>query len=574
MVTVYGYCGLSSAEIAGTIESGKAEDLVDASGHFVIVYRVSDADVIVSSRSGIVGYFITIDRKGGRRAHGRDVVTVARNACLRPAWNYEAVSDYLIFGHPLGLATVHPEVARLPGGAVVRIEESGARQESVMPVPVWQHGDSAPSADKAVDALLDAVEQDVPGDCALSMSGGLDSRLLLAACLALGRRPRLVISGIPGSFDREVATSIGERLRLPVSLVTVTAEDVISTLPSIARITNGMIPADNWAGIAHLRSAPPGDVPVLLGFNGEIGRIYYAPRTGLGVLMAARSVPRGEHAVLLGHRFESPFTPEDQRWLAPELRAAMEPTAVTTRLLKTIGMQPPDDAFAMADRLYLENYGRQKLGSDLAAIETFARWRTPMFAPVFTQCVRSLPLRWKSGDRFHRYAIARLCRPLLDAPEEGYGARTSGHVPARYWLRGPRPSRSSFLDRAIFQDPGLLDLLVQHGDGLTSLVDPALLDRLLAEQAVAPRRPQAVFRLLGLALWSVAGRDLASPPPNDRDRDRRLPSPSRARSREVGLNEGHDSGAALQRRCGRERAILVELVRRRAAAAEHEVLAF
>jgi hypothetical protein len=39
MVTVYGYCGLSPAEIASMIESGLAGDFVDASGHFVIVYR-------------------------------------------------------------------------------------------------------------------------------------------------------------------------------------------------------------------------------------------------------------------------------------------------------------------------------------------------------------------------------------------------------------------------------------------------------------------------------------------------------------------------------------------------------
>jgi hypothetical protein len=508
MVTVYGYCGLSSAQIASTIESGQAGKLVDASGHFVIVYRGPDADVIVSSRSGVVGYFVTVDRKGGRHAHGRDVATVARNTGLRPAWNHEGVADYLIFGHPLSTATIHPEVARLPGGVVVRIGECGTWQESIAPEPARQHGDSPPSPEGAVDALLNAVDHDVPGDCVLSMSGGLDSRLLLAACLALGRRPSLVISGIPGSFDREVATSIGRRLRLPVLTVTVTAEDVVSAIPSIARITNGMLPADNWAGIAHLRSALPGDAPVLLGFNGEIGRIYYGSRTGLGVLLAARSVPRREHAVLLGHRFDSPFTGEEQRWLVPELRAAMKPVAVTGRLLETIGVPPPGGAFAMADRLYLENYGPQKLGSDLAAIEVFRHWRTPMFTPAFVHCVRSLPLRWKAGDRFHRYAIARLYRPLLDAPEEGYGPRTSRRVPARYWLRGPKPSRwSFFLDRAIFQDPGLLDLLVQHRDGLANLVNPALVDRLAAEQAVAPHRPHVVFRLLGLALWSAASHD-------------------------------------------------------------------
>lgn len=528
-VTVYGYCGLSPAEITSTIESGKARDLVDASGHFVIVYRGPDADVIVSSRSGIVGYFVTVDRMGGQRAHGRDVASMMRNARLRPAWNNEAVADYLIFSHALGAATIHPEVARLPGGAVIHIGERGARQESFAPLPARQYGDHPPSPEGAVDALLAAVEQDAPGDCALSMSGGLDSRLLLAACLALGRRPRLVISGIPGSFDREVATSIGRRLRLPVSLAVVKADDVVGTLPSIASITNGMIPADNWAGIAHLSSAPPGDAPVLLGFNGEIARVYYAPRTGLGVALAARSMPHGDHAALLGHRFESPFTPGEQRWLAPDLRAAMEPAAVTARLLKAIGVPPPGGAFAMADRLYLENYGRQKLGNDLAAIEAFTRWRAPMFAPAFVHCARLLPLRWKAGNRFHRYAIARLYRPLLDAPEEGYGSRTSKRVPARYWLRGPKPSRAPFfLDQAIFQDPALLDLLVQHRDELATLMDPMLVDRLAAEQKVAPSRPHAVFRLLALALWSAVSRDQASPLSSRYDRDHGLPSHFRA----------------------------------------------
>jgi asparagine synthase (glutamine-hydrolysing) len=508
IVTVYGYCALSAAQIAGKVEAGKAAELVDAGGHFVIVYRGRDEDVLVSSRSGLVSYFVTVDQEGGRRAHGRDVATVARNVLLRPAWNYQAVADYLIFSHPLGAASFHPEITRLPGGVVVRVPACRVRREDVVNEPTGEHRDSPSSPELAVDALLDTVQREVPHDCALSMSGGLDSRLLLAACLALGRRPRLIISGTPGSFDREVATSLGERLGLPVSLVTVTAGDVVGTLPSIAAITNGIIPADNWAGISHLRSAPTGDVPVLLGFNGEICRIYYGPRTGLGVLLAARSSPRDDRAVLLGHRFESPFSLDEQHWLAPQLRAALEPAAVTGRLLQTIGAAPRRSAFSRGDQLFLEHYGRQKLGSDLAAIEAFTLWRTPLFAPAFVRCVRSLPLRWKAGDRWHRYALARLYAPLLDAPEEGYGPRTSSHVPARYWLRGPRPSRwPSYLDGSIFQDPGLLDLLVQHRDGLADLIDAALVDRLVAEQATRPRRQQAVFRLLALALWRAACRD-------------------------------------------------------------------
>jgi hypothetical protein len=500
-VTVYGYCGLTTAEISRKIESGETEHLVDADGNFVIVYRGRDEDVIVSSRSGIVNYFMAVDQADGRNAHGREIATVVRDARLRAGWNHQAVADYLVFGHPLGLASIHPEVSRLPGGVVVRIAGRGGRRQTMVPELAREEG-LPPSPRQAVDALLAAVEQEVPRDCAMSMSGGLDSRLLLAACTALGRRPRLLTSGIPGSFDREVALSLGKRLDLPVAVTAVTAHDVISTLPSIASITNGMIPADNWAGIAHLNSASPSEVPVLLGFNGEIGRIYYGPRTGLNVLRAARSVPSGEHAVLLGQRFESPFTPQEQQWLAPELRMSLEPAAVTRRLLDALGATSPRGAFALGDRLFLEHYGRQKLGNDLAVIEVSTPWRTPLFTPAFVRSIRSLPTLWKAGDRWHRYALARLCASLLDAPEEGYGTRTSSRVPPRYWLLGPRPSRwPPYLDLAIFRDPGLLDLLSQQRDGLADLVDAALIDRLAAEQAAGPRRQQAVFRLLALALW-------------------------------------------------------------------------
>lgn len=502
-VTVYGYCAVPPARIESVIESGRAADLVDADGHFVIVYRGPSEDVIISARSGIVSYFMTSSGKSGRLGHGRDVATVACSARLRPGWNQAAVADYLIFGHPLGPATIHPEVIRLPGGVLVRVADQGSREVAAVPAASPGPGGFPYSPPGAVDALLAAVDRDLPDDCTLSMSGGLDSRLLLAACLATGRRPRLLISGVPGSFDREVATLIGRRLRLPATVTSVRAKDVAQCLPSIAAVTNGLIPAGNWAGIAHVRSVLPGDAPVLFGFNGEIARLCYGAHTGVGVLRTARSVPRKDRAVLLGQVFESPFAQQERRWLGRELRDALEPAAVASRLIQVLGAAP-GGAFTLADRLYLENYGPQKLGSDLAAIEAYTPWRAPLFAPAFVDRVRSLPLRWRLGDRFHRYAIGQCCRPLLEFPEEGYGPRLSRSVPARYWLRGPRPAQPPFfLDGAIFQDPDLLGLLARHGEQLAGLVDPVLVKRLTTLQAAGPHRSSLFFRLLALALWKA-----------------------------------------------------------------------
>jgi hypothetical protein len=508
VITVYGHCAPSETEIRNAIEANRAGDLVDAHGDFVIVYSDGRSAVIVISRSGIVGYYLAVDEHGGRPGHGPDVATAARDAGLGLRWNHAAVADYLIFTFPLGTATFHPQVSRLPAGSVVRVTAEGARTERIAPPAACTGAPTGSSApEDAVDALLAAVAADVPGDCALSMSGGLDSRLLLAALLALGRRPHLVISGVPGSFDTVVASAIGRALGLPVSAVTVTEEDVVAGLPEIAQVSNGVIPAGNWAGLAHARAARVDGIPLLLGFNGEIARGYYAPRAGYLVPAAARSVPGPGRPVLLGHRFESPFTADEQRWLAPELRAALEPAAVAGRLLAAVADTGHRSAFAMADQLFAEHYGRQKMGNDLAVITRYARWRAPLFAPAFTRRALALPLWWKLGDRFHRYAIARLCPSLLDAPEDGYGPRLRRRVPARYWLRGPAPSRLPFfLNHEIFTSPRLLDLLTAHAAALSGLVGPELLMRLRAEQCTAPRRPHAVFALQSMALWRDAAR--------------------------------------------------------------------
>jgi len=408
---------------------------------------------------------------------------------------------------------MHPRVRRLPGGVVVHIADGSVREQPVPPPAPVSRRPSTP--DEAVDVLLDAVGTDAPDQCAISMSGGLDSRLLLAALLALGRRPHLIISGTAGSFDREVAVAIGQRLDLPATVVSVTADHVVTTLPSIARMTNGLIPAGNWAGLVHLRSVPDSGLPVLLGFNGELARGYYAPQAGWRIPWVAGSLPRGSNAVLLGRHFGSPFAPGERRWLAPGLQDALAPGQVTRRLSAALDGPALDraaldrprrrGAFAAADRLFLEHYGPQKLGNDLAAIDPMVHWRVPMFAVRFVSSVRSLPLAWKLGDRFHRYAISRLCRRLLDSPEEGYGPRTSRRVPMRYWVRGPtQGSTPFFLDHSIFRSERLLGMLGEHREALADLVDPQLIDRLAVEQAQCPSRPQAAFSLLALAMWRDA----------------------------------------------------------------------
>ncbi|RSN62023.1 hypothetical protein DMH08_19980 [Actinomadura sp. WAC 06369] len=495
-----GWCAVPEARIGALVRSGRAAELTRADGRFVAAVAGGDRVTLVAGRSGAV---VHVYDTGGTLAHGGCVDDALAAAGRGLRWNAEAVADYLRFGHLLGDASLDAGLRTVPPGAVVTLTRGGHRVEVPDPPPPPE-----PSPDAAVDALCGAVARAAgTGGAALSMSGGLDARLLLAALLAGGHRPRLLVAGVPGSFDREVATGIARDLGLPHTVRAVGAAAVEAGADRIARPTSGLLPVTNWAGMAHLAEDPP-DAPVLIGYHGEYARPYHLPARGRSALRAARRPARGA-VELLARRFPDPFRADERARLVPELRAALAPEAVRARLAAVL---PGHGTLgAAAGEFFRAQYGHHKIGANLAALGGGtdhaalggAAWRVPLLDPGWADAVAALPYRWRLGDRWHRYAIGRLCPRLLDHPEEGYGRRTARRPPARYWTGGPRPPSGPFyVDRALFAAGPVPDAAARRaGHGLDGLLDPALAAALVAGGADRRDRPHLCFALDALARW-------------------------------------------------------------------------
>lgn len=497
-VEVHGHCELSEEAIADRLRAGRAADLVGAGGDFVIAARDRGRETIVSSTSGIVNYFWTRAGGGGGIFHGSTVADVLR-ACGRAVeWNHRALADHLVFDHPLGSDTTQAQVSRVPAGAVLEAGPDSAVPE----VEVVQPDDPAPAArpDDAVEALREAVGA-CGEPCSLSMSGGLDSRILLAALLDRGVRPRLLLSGGAASFDRRVSTAIANRFDLELEAVAVGPERVAEGAREIVAASNGLLPATNWAGLEHLRAlSETADGPVLIGFNGEFARSYYASDAGFRALAQA-ALPRSLLPRLLLRHTGVPLRAEEAALLHPELAAASAPEAIRERVAAAGAALPGRGALAASDEFFLTHYGRQKLSADLAAAGLYVDWRTPLFAGVWVDAVRALPRRWKLGDRLHRHTIRRLFPALLEFPDEGYGALTRNPLPLPRLLAGPGPGGPYYVDPAMSVAGPLLDDVEHHREALGDVVDPALIDKLVAELRAGRGRSQLCFKLGALARW-------------------------------------------------------------------------
>jgi asparagine synthase (glutamine-hydrolysing) len=141
----------------------------------------------------------------------------AANALPRLSFDPQGVYEFAFNVVPVGNDTVFAELTTLGPGRVLALSEDGIRAHvAARPLPV---AEKIPLEDRIAahrDRLMSVVSVHVRqfGDnvrCALS--GGLDSRLALAALKAAGCRPDLFVYGGANSIDvriaRDIATSQG-----------------------------------------------------------------------------------------------------------------------------------------------------------------------------------------------------------------------------------------------------------------------------------------------------------------------------------------------------------------------------
>src|SRR5262249_16213491 len=143
---------------------------------------------IITSPYGVVPYFY----HEMPFAHGSSVGAVAQAAKAVWRWNFPALVDYFVFEHLTADETLHAKIYQTPAGSV--LDWDGKRLHT------WQaQWDDIHSGGGNPDQAIAALRSEV-NRCSceiLSASGGFDSRVLLAALLANGKRPDLVVMGQP-----------------------------------------------------------------------------------------------------------------------------------------------------------------------------------------------------------------------------------------------------------------------------------------------------------------------------------------------------------------------------------------
>ncbi len=392
-------------------------------------------------------------------------------------WNYTAVGDLLAFDHTLGDDTL----TESPPYSVPLIEEVRGDLTAL-----------------TVSILQESITN--PRSLVLSASGGFDSRLLLAALLHLGIRPRLMVCGPRGNFDRDVVEQVGRKLSLEVTAVELCAQDYVDHAERIVEVTGGTKAARHWHTFLYpLKAGLDTDCNIVVGANGESMRSYYFDR-GL-ISNATRVLPR--EPLLRGFwgmKARTPFRTDQLQGLSAPLREELCGQGLRRRIDRLVAASRGGDFLSSLDHFYYHQRVKNFIGNGLKLYRQFGEVIAPMTDRRWVAVAKSMPRRQKLGSRWHRQAIEKLCPELLSFPEQGTG-RPMGVTPDPLYWRRKRGVGPPYADYANWlRSPAFSDMVMNRRDSIRELMSPDLVESVMKSGSVrqiGPVASLAVFASLG-----------------------------------------------------------------------------
>jgi asparagine synthase (glutamine-hydrolysing) len=340
----------------------------------------------------------------------------AMSAHPRPALNPRTVADFLKCAFPLGDKTLAEGVEMVPAGSTltyrastqaVSIDVYASLAELFKPSGVNEHEYSESIKSAFATSMDHAIAG--PHRYGLSLSGGLDTRVMLAALDRLGCPLSTFTLGGRGCADEVIADELSRMAHTNHRFVALDdhyLDDLLPTVDRMVSLTDGMYVSHGFTEMLALRGFEESDCSVLLrGHAGELAKASTAwPLHTDARIYAMNSteefipymLSRLTH-VSRGNAAREVFT---DSWVE-----ALDGADAQRSLEASIGgvnLAPPD----LCSYLYLKEYHRRVTVPSLEIFRTATDVRMPLADVDFLRAVLQGPARWRDGVKIHQRLIA------------------------------------------------------------------------------------------------------------------------------------------------------------------------
>lgn len=404
-------------------------------------------------------------------SNARVLLTLSDSRAIDP----HGLCDFVVFGFPLGTRTIFQGIERVPPAsvAVIRPDEVRLRQYWRLSYPgsASRRLSTDQAAQAMADGLIAAVDDLAERDAVhgVPLSGGLDSRLILASLLRRGHKVKTFTMGGPDSADLRIAADVARALDVPHEAWRLTPRDFLGWVEDGVFLTDGMCGAFD-THILYLTRRLPSDVGVVFDGTSSLDGMY----SHFDVLLYRYLKRHYSDLRQLLWVFTKPLVSENGELASENLLAsgfrAHAHHCVRRTLQDLLNSAPPDEVDPFNRTDWFEQTLRvprfNMMGSVL--LRTGREVRHPFFHPQVLDLVRRLPCVFRTKEKpVLRRSLACLCPNLCSLPWERTGlpcTAGNGRVLAAYLNRRlsgmlrrafPIKSRSQPFRRRIAIDYGL-----------------------------------------------------------------------------------------------------------------------
>jgi len=376
---------------------------------------------VLNDRFGLRNVYYTA--RGGRLLFAPEAAALLADPRVPRRLDPQAAAEFACLQFVCGDRTLLDEIQLLPPASLLVFEPGGTpRLETTWRLVYRPRARDVAAHGRAVaDALSDAAARHVGGvRIALPLSGGLDSRTLLAAVPASVRPLATVTYGRATSDDRRLAAELAAAAGTMHHVIPLAPGYIGRAAADLVARTDGMHSCLNAHAVLLRRAARIADV-LLLGNGGDclLDGLWDGPDVADDASIAARLFDKLAIGLppALAAELVAPGAPFAD--LVPRARAGL-----TAALAAVDG----DLAADRADAFNVVQRHRRWVLLGVAAQATHVEYRHPYYDDAVVEAALAVPPDLRAGRRAHVAALRRLSPTLAAVRRQGKAfAFDAGH---------------------------------------------------------------------------------------------------------------------------------------------------
>ncbi len=489
------------SDIANTLRARPFSELGDLNGAFqcACYYPESSQVLVMSDRNGLLPHFYTLTPH--YFACAPDLSLLLALIGVTPEVNRSAFRDYFLFGFLPTDQTLLQSIQLFPPGTVMDVETRRQRITRYWR-PIFAEPDAKFDRATTEEELLVALENSLRhrghlvSSVGLSLSGGIDSRLMAGIAVRVGLSLTTITYGFPGSPEFPIAQQVADQLHVPHRRLEEHENDIRQQLLPGIRHSGGMRNLVDFAGIAAIPTIGAEVETILNGYGGNELLGFLA----LDLLRFLVPRTRSYLATWLMEKLNPGWTPALRGEITRNFPDGNIPPVEQAKLW--LKQYPSPDPITLVYYFFFEQKARRSnlLGvvADNMTVEPLA----PFLDNSVMDVALRIPRRERLAARFYRRffkthfpKLARITYSRTGLPANANilriaysrGLRRQQHpgdpdTPWDSWLRGP------WREFAV-------DILLSKRAKIHTIIDPIVVDAAVSGflQGEVPVRPVALL---------------------------------------------------------------------------------